>query len=88
MTVIIEGADNIRVAGLLQMLHMLGLEINTGLKHSRGPLLPILARVGYTGPTRGTVKNKRAAMQWLVEQITAARPGYEVSASVARAMAS
>ena len=86
MSTIIDNPDSIFLAGLLQALHALALEVNTGLRHSRANWLVVLSRHGYTGSTRGTVKNKVEGMKWLIDEITERWPGYTSGESVQRAL--
>lgn len=83
----IDTPEGIAAFGWLQVIHGLALEINTEMKLSRGGnLMTVLARRGYTGPVRGTRKNKGLALRWAIEQLKVINPAYEPKATVARAL--
>lgn len=83
----ISTPEGLSAFGWLQIIHGLSLEINTTMKLSRrGSLLAVCARKGYTGPTRGTAKNKGLALRWAIEQIQAIDPEYTAKGVVARAL--
>lgn len=83
----IDTPEGISAFGWLQVIHGLGLEINTGMKLSRGGnLMLVLKNRGYEGPVRGTVKNKGLALVWCLEQIRKIDPTYETSATTKRAL--
>lgn len=84
MTVIIDTPEGIAKFAMLQLVHALALELNTGMKLSRGAnIMVAAAQRGYTGPSRGTRTNKVAALRWAVEQMG---KDYVPSATVARAL--
>lgn len=71
----------------LSRMHQLALELNTGMKHSRGPLLRAMYREGLIdAPLRGTRANKRMVLQAMVDLYRELNPGWESSPSVARAL--
>ena len=78
----IEGADNVRRAHWLAVAHATALEINTGIKASRGSAVAACNRI-----TGRTARTKKKALRDLVEHM-AADFGYEIrpGASIERAL--
>jgi hypothetical protein len=71
----------------LRFMHMIALELNTGMSHSGGPVLRQLFRAGLIdADLRGTKKNKTMVLEAMVEQYKEIYPGWEASASVRRAL--
>lgn len=84
-TIIIDTPEGIAAFGWLQLIHALALEINTSMKLSRGVnIMAVAASRGYNGPTRGTLKNKKLALEWAVKQLD---PGYVPGSVVSSALA-
>jgi hypothetical protein len=84
---IIDTPEGIAAFGWLQVIHGLALEINTGMKLSRGGnLMTVLVRRGYTGPERGTKKNKGLALRWAIEQLQVIDPTFTPRTTVVRAL--
>lgn len=80
---IITGPD-VRTYALLTLASALALEINTGLKASRIPALTGAKNLGIIpADKRG---NKHQALKLTVQAIREARPDYEPSTLVARAL--
>jgi hypothetical protein len=85
MATIIDTPQGIAAFRMLQLVHALALEINTGMKLSRvANIMVAAAQRGYAGPSRGTKVNKVAALKWAVEQMGA---DYVPSSTVTRALA-
>lgn len=83
----IDTPEGLSAFGWLQVIHGLGLEINTGMKLSRGGnLMTLCQRRGYTGPVRGTVENKRKALEWAVGKLREIDPGYQPGNLITRAL--
>src|SRR5690348_918653 len=77
----------IRAWHFLSRMHQIALELNTGMRNSRGPILTILYREGLLdAPLRGTAANKRAVLAAMVETMQEADPAYRPSASIVRAL--
>lgn len=78
----------IRAWVFLSRMHQLALELNTGMTHSRGPILRSMYLEGLIdADLKGTRKNKRAVLEMMVETYREAMPGWEPSESVKRALA-
>lgn len=78
---VIDTPEGIRAYGLLQVAHMLALEINTGLRHSRG------STADTARSLCGSTKRVKVAVladycDWLPSQVD----GWAPSASIARAL--
>ena len=72
----------------LSRMHQLALEINTDMRHSRGPILRNMYREGLIDvELRGTKSNKRAVLGLMVETYRENVPGWNPSPSVMRALA-
>jgi hypothetical protein len=64
---VIEGADQVRMAQLMTSRSALGLEIRTGLRHSRGSLIPALRSAGITkASNRDKVRAWKDLDAWIV----------------------
>lgn len=84
---VIDSPEGLSAFGWLQVIHGLGLEINTGMKLSRGGnLMKLCAAKGYTGPVRGTVDNKRKALEWAIGKLREIDPAYQYGTVIARAL--
>lgn len=59
---------------LLSRMHQLALEINTGMKYSRGSVLADVQRQGWT-----KARTKKAALQDLVDLMLAIDPDFQIS---------
>lgn len=71
----------------LSCMHMLALELNTGMTHSRGPILKAMHQRGFIdAPLRGTKANKRMVLAAMVDQMRDMDPDWNPSESVARAL--
>lgn len=71
----------------LRMMHMLALELNTGMGHSGGPILRQMHRAGMIdAELRGTKANKRRVLIAMIEAMQEANPAYVPSASMTRAL--
>lgn len=82
--VMITGAENIKFFRYLQVASALALEINTGMKFSNRGSVMLIAR-DACGSSKRT---KRGVLKDYVGWLRTVRPGYEPSASVAKAIAS
>lgn len=77
----------IRAWQFLGFMHQIALELNTGMKHSRGPILAQLYRAGLIDANlRGTAANKRMVLAAMVETMREVDPNYRPSASITRAL--
>ena len=56
--------SNLRLFALLSLKGRLNIEINTGLKHSRGSTITAARGWGYTGPNR-----KQACLDWAIGEL-------------------
>jgi len=87
MSVMIEGPEGVGMVRLLAIAHSLALEINTGMKMSRGlSPLAVAQRDGITSK-----RTKKGALRDVVAAIKQAhidqgRPAYEPSSVIVRAM--
>lgn len=71
----------------LRMMHMLALDLNTGMGHSGGPILRQMYRAGMIdAELRGTKANKRMVLAAMIETMREANPEYVPSASMTRAL--
>lgn len=71
----------------LRFMHMLALDLNTGMGHSGGPILRQMHRAGMIdAELRGTRKNKIMVLEAMVEQMKEAVKDYTPSASITRAL--
>lgn len=71
----------------LSRMHQLALELNTDMRHSRGPILASMYAEGLIDvKLRGTRANKRAVLALMVETYAENVPGWTPSASVTRAL--
>lgn len=86
-TIALDTPAQIAAAQWLSFMHMIALEINTGMKHSRGPVLRLLYRAGLIdAEIRGTKKNKIMVLGMMVENYQSVVPTYTPSASIQRAL--
>ena len=87
MTVVIDTPEGINMLRLISMAHALALEVNTGMKMSRGvSVLAIAQRDGITNK-----RTKKGALKDVVEYIqlvheAEGRPPWEPSETIVRAM--
>lgn len=71
----------------LSRMHQLAIELSTGMRHSRGPLLRSMYLEGLIDTDlRGTAANKRMVLQAMVDQYGELVPGWEPSPSIKRAL--
>lgn len=71
----------------LSRMHQLALELNTGLKHSRGPILKAMFMEGLIdADLKGTKKNKKMVLGLMVDTYKEIMPEWEPSPSVIRAL--
>jgi hypothetical protein len=83
---VIAGEPQVRQFVWLQTMHKLALELNSGLKAHRQPILAGMYRAGMIdAPLRGTAANKRMVLAAMVEALG---PEYTPSASIVRALSS
>lgn len=86
---VIDTPGAINTWHFLSRMHQLAIELNTGMKHSKGPILANMYREGLIDVNlRGTRANKIAVLAMMVETMTAADPTYTPSAGIARALKS
>lgn len=84
---VIDTPAGISAWQFLSRMHQLALELNTGMTHSRGPILRAMYREGLIdADLRGTRANKRAVLALMVDTMRENVPGWEPSASVTRAL--
>jgi hypothetical protein len=83
----LTGAGAIEAWRFLSRMHQLALELNTGMRHSRGPILRSMYLEGLL-PTelRSTRANKLRVLRVLCDVYAEAVPGWAPSGSVARAL--
>jgi hypothetical protein len=84
-SVIATGPDATRFFTLVSLASALGLEINTGLKLSRGASALDAAKIQGIIP-KGKRGNYKAALAGTIEAIQQMRPDYTPNPSVKRAM--
>lgn len=77
---ILDRPEQIRVAGMLQLVHRLAIEIKTGMKF-RGSTLKLCQVNGFT-----KARTKHAALVDMVAALKVAWPEYEPSKSVQAAL--
>lgn len=83
----ITSPGGIRAWVFLSRMHQLALELNTDMRHSRGPILRSMFLEGLIDVSlRGTRANKRAVLSAMVETMREADPAYSPSASIRRAL--
>lgn len=71
----------------LRMMHMIALDLNTGMGHSGGPILRQMFRQGLIDTElRGTKANKRMVLAAMIETMQDADPAYVPSESIRRAL--
>lgn len=71
----------------LSRMHQIALELNTGMHHSRGPILASMYAEGLIDvKLRGTRANKKAVLALMVETMKTADPDYRPGASIRRAL--
>lgn len=88
-TTVIDTPQGISAWVWLSRMHQIALELNTGLKHSGGPILASMYRQGLIDVNlRGTKANKKMVLAAMVEQYAEAMPDWEPSASIKEALAS
>lgn len=87
-TIVLDTPGQIQVFQWLRFMHMIALELNTGMGHSQGPILRALYRAGLIdAELRGTKANKRMVLQAMVDGYKQAVRGYEPSDSIKKALA-
>lgn len=71
----------------LSRMHQIAMELNTDMRHSRGPILAAMFHEGLIDvKLRGTRANKRMVLAAMVETMREADPNYRPSASITRAL--
>lgn len=71
----------------LSRMHQIALELNTGMKHSRGPILKAMYMEGLIDvELRGTEKNKRMVLGLMVDSYKEVMPNWEPGPSVKKAL--
>jgi hypothetical protein len=84
--VVIEGADNVKVAALIALAHALVLEISTGMKvSSRTNLLHAAISQGVV-PNDGSKPRKKTILRLTVDKIKESWPDYEPNLRMRKAM--
>lgn len=84
---VIDTPAGIQTFMWLRMMHMIALELNTGMGHSGGPILRQMFRAGMIdADLRGTKANKRMVLAAMIETMQDADPSYTPSASMVRAL--
>lgn len=84
---VIDTPGGIRAWVWLSRMHQLALEINTDMRHSRGPILTSMYAEGLIDvKLRGTRANKRMVLALMVETMREADPKYSPGASIRRAL--
>lgn len=87
MSTVIDTPDGIATWVWLSRMHQLAIELNTGMRSSRGPILAGMFREGLIDVNlRGTAANKRMVLAAMVETMTEQDPEYVPSASIRRAL--
>lgn len=85
---VIDTPAGIQTFMWLRFMHMIALELNTGMGHSGGPILRQLYRAGMIdADLRGTKANKRMVLGEMVKVMQEIRPDYVPSESIRRALA-
>jgi hypothetical protein len=85
---VIDTPAGIQMFMWLRMMHMLALDLNTGMGHSGGPILRQMHRAGMIdAELRSTKANKRMVLAAMVEQMKEANSEYDPSESIKRALA-
>lgn len=80
MTTVLTG-DAITIYQDLRVAHALSIEINTGLKMSRGSVMNLAKE--YSGSSKRT---KRGVLRDYVEWLKGVIPGWEIPPTIAKAM--
>lgn len=83
--IVITGKEDIRVAALLTLAHGIVLEMTTGMKPTRNFSALNIARHHGLVPD-GTRPQKKKLLRLVVQAIREAKPGYEPSEYIAKAL--
>lgn len=88
MNLVLDTPGQIQHWVFTSRMFQLALELNTGMKHSRGPILTIMYREGWIDkPLRGTRANKKMVLQLMVDQCKKLRgPDWAVPVTVQAAL--
>lgn len=82
MTVTIDTPEGIQMVRLLAILHGLALEVNTGMKMSRGvSVLAVAQRDGLT-----VKRTKRGALKDVLAYVQKVNPDYQPGETITRAL--
>ena len=86
--VVIDTPGGIAMYNWLRTMHMIALELNTGMKNSRGPILRQMHQAGMIDTElRSTKANKQRVLTSMVEEMKKLDSKYEPSDSIKRALA-
>lgn len=85
--IVIDTPAGIQTFMWLRMMHMLALDLNTGMGHSGGPILRQMHRAGMIDTElRSTKANKRMVLSAMADAMKEADSTYEPSPSIVRAL--
>lgn len=84
--IIITGKEDIRVAALLTLAHAIVLEMTTGMKPTRNFSALNVARYHGLVPDDGSKPQKKKLLRLTVQAIREAKPGWEPSEYIAKAL--